>query len=95
MLVRELELYVSTGIPPAETLRIATLRAAKVLSRDKEYARVAPGYVADLILIDGDPTLRIADLHKVHTALRGDRWFESAKLFEAVSIKSTAAPRSE
>ncbi len=87
MLVRELELYVSAGIPPAETLRIATLGAAQVMNREKDYGRVAPGYVADLILIDGDPTLRIADLLKVHTVLRGDRWFESSKLFEAVSIK--------
>jgi imidazolonepropionase-like amidohydrolase len=86
-LVRELELYVSAGIAPKEALRIATLGGAEVMKRDKDYGRVAPGYVADLILVDGDPTQWMGDLRKVDTVIRGDRMFDSAALFKAVGIK--------
>jgi imidazolonepropionase-like amidohydrolase len=85
-LPRELELYTHAGIPPAEVLRIATLGAAKVMKRDDAYGRIAPGYAADLILIDGDPTRLITDVRRVRTVVRGDRWFEAGKLYEAVGI---------
>jgi imidazolonepropionase-like amidohydrolase len=85
-LARELELYVAGGIPPKEVLRIATLGNAEVMKRDKEYGRVVPGYVADLILVDGDPTLLMSDLRKVRHVIRGDRMYESAALFRSVGI---------
>jgi cytosine/adenosine deaminase-related metal-dependent hydrolase len=85
-LARELELYVSAGIPPKEVLRIATLGNAEVMKREKEYGRVLPGYVADLILVEGDPTLLIGDLRKVRHVIRGDRMYESAALFRSVGI---------
>jgi imidazolonepropionase-like amidohydrolase len=86
-LVRELELYVAAGIAPKDALRIATLGAAEVMKRDKDYGRVAPGFVADLILVDGDPTLHLGDLRKVDTVIRGDRLFDSAALFRAVNVR--------
>ncbi|UXI68520.1 amidohydrolase family protein [Tahibacter amnicola] len=89
-LARELELYVAAGIPPKDVLRIATYDAAAVMKRNKDYGRVAPGYVADLILVDGDPTVVMGDIRKVRTVIRGDRWFDSGKLFESVGVK--AAP---
>ena len=85
-LARELELYVQAGIPPAEALRIATLGAARVAKRDREYGRLVPGYVADIALIDGDPTVLVTDLLDVRRVVRGDRWFDSAALYEAVGI---------
>ncbi|MBL8300466.1 MAG: amidohydrolase family protein [Rhodanobacteraceae bacterium] len=87
---RELELYVAAGISPKDALRTATYDSALVMKRDKEYGRLAPGYVADLILVDGDPTLNMADIRKVRTVIRGDRRYDSAKLFSAIGI--TPAP---
>jgi hypothetical protein len=86
-LVRELELYVAAGISPKEALRIATLGGAEVMKRDNDYGRVAPGFVADLILVDGDPTQWMGDLRKVDTVIRGDRMFDSAALFNSVGVK--------
>jgi hypothetical protein len=86
-MARELELYVAAGIPPKEVLRIATLGNAGVMKRDKEYGRVLPGYVADLILVEGDPTLLITDLRKVRHVVRGDRLYDAAALFRSVGIK--------
>ena len=86
-LIRELELYVSAGIPPVEVLQIATLNAARTMKMDADFGQIIKGQVADLILVDGDPTRLISDLHRVHRVLRGDRWFEPAKLYEAAGIK--------
>jgi cytosine/adenosine deaminase-related metal-dependent hydrolase len=88
-LPRELELYVEAGIPPMDVLRIATSASAEVMKRDDEYGRVAPGYVSDLILVDGDPTINMADIRKVRTTIRGDRLYDADALFKAVSIAPT------
>jgi imidazolonepropionase-like amidohydrolase len=88
-LPRELELYVQAGIPPAEVLRIATLGSARVMKRDKDFGRLAPGYVADVVLLDGDPTRLITDVLNVHRVVRGDRWFDPEALHQAMGI----APR--
>ncbi len=91
-LVRELELYVAAGIAPRDALRIATLGAAEVMGRADQYGRVAPGYVADLILVDGDPTLLMGDLRKVDIVIRGDRMFDSAALFKSIGLKPWRTP---
>ena len=85
-LPRELELYVSAGISPAEVLRLDTLGAARVMKRDNEVGRIAPGYVSDLILVDGDPLLNISDIRKVRTVLRGDRLYDTAALLQSMGI---------
>jgi cytosine/adenosine deaminase-related metal-dependent hydrolase len=86
-LPRELELYVAAGIAPKDVLRLATYDSAKVHKREDRLGRVAPGYLSDLILIDGDPTLNIGDVRKVRTVIRGDRRYDSAALYKAVQIK--------
>ncbi|WP_440224255.1 amidohydrolase family protein [Dokdonella sp. MW10] len=90
-LPRELELYVEAGIPPKDVLRIATHDSAKVMKREAEYGRVAPGYVSDLILVDGDPTVVMADIRKVATTIRGDRLYDADALFRSVGVQP--APR--
>jgi cytosine/adenosine deaminase-related metal-dependent hydrolase len=85
-LPRELELYVEAGIPPMEVLNIATSGSAEVMKRENDYGRIAPGYVSDLILVDGDPTINVADIRKVRTTIRGDRLYDADALFRAVSV---------
>ncbi len=58
-LLHELELYARAGIAPAQVLRMATLTSAQVIGVDRERGTIAPGKLADMILIDGDPTARI------------------------------------
>jgi imidazolonepropionase-like amidohydrolase len=55
-LIRELELYVKAGIPAPEVLQIATLRAARAAGQGERLGSIAPGKLADLILVDGDPS---------------------------------------
>jgi len=61
---REIELMVAYGMTPAQALRAATATAAAVLRREKDLGRVAPGYVADLMLVRGDPLVDVSVLLK-------------------------------
>lgn len=61
---RELELHVKAGIPAARVLQDATVGAARIMSMDKELGSIAPGKLADLVLVDGDPAARISDIRK-------------------------------
>lgn len=84
---RELELYVRAGIPPAQVLQIATLTAARVMKHDDDRGSIAPGKLADVILVDGDPTANISDIRKVRTVVKDGVIFQSADLYRAISIK--------
>ncbi len=84
---RELELYVRAGIPPTEVLRIATLGAARVMKHDNERGSIAPGKLADVILVDGDPSTNISDIRKVTTIVRNGVVYRSADLYRALGIK--------
>jgi imidazolonepropionase-like amidohydrolase len=47
------------GMTPLQALRAATLGAAAVLRLDDEIGRIAPGYAADLLVLDDDPLMRL------------------------------------
>lgn len=57
----EMELYAGVGLTPAPALQITT-RDAAIYSRAAERGVLTPGQLADLVLIDGDPTWDIGDL---------------------------------
>jgi imidazolonepropionase-like amidohydrolase len=59
----ELAFYVDqVGIAPADVLRWATVNAAALVHRQHELGSVAPGYLADLVVVDGDPLADISVL---------------------------------
>jgi imidazolonepropionase-like amidohydrolase len=47
-------------LPPAEVIRSATVVNAEILNRSGELGVVAPGALADLLVVDGDPLANLA-----------------------------------
>lgn len=65
---RELEWFVEAGMTPIEALRAATIQGAASIGVEHEVGRVAPGYLADIVAVDGDPR---ADIRVVLRGIRG------------------------
>ncbi len=84
---RELELWVQAGISAPEVLRAATMTSAQVNRRGHDLGRIAPTMLADLILLDGDPTNQISDIRKVRTIVRDGVVFDAADLYRAIDIE--------
>jgi imidazolonepropionase-like amidohydrolase len=55
----ELSLLVECGMKPAEAIAAATTVNAQLLRRDKEIGSIAPGYFADMVIVNSDPTVDI------------------------------------
>ncbi len=60
---KELAVYTAhAGIAPVEVLRWATVNGAALFGEPDRLGRVAEGRLADLVVVDGDPTVDIACL---------------------------------
>lgn len=82
----ELELYARAGIPPAEVLRMATLTSALVVGANGERGVIAPGKLADLILVDGDPSVHIGDLDRIDLVMKGGRIYDPGRIEASLGI---------
>ncbi|HEV2985575.1 MAG TPA: amidohydrolase family protein, partial [Vicinamibacterales bacterium] len=65
---RELAWFVKAGMTPAQALATATTIPAALLGHEKDLGRIAPGYFADIVAVEGDP---LADIGAV---INGVRW---------------------
>jgi imidazolonepropionase-like amidohydrolase len=83
---RELELWVKAGIPAAEVLYAATLGAARIMRRDGELGVIAPGKLADLVIVDGDPLVDMAAMRRVRLVCKGGHIYEPRALWRALGI---------
>jgi len=65
---RELGWFSQIGMTPSEVLATATTNGAAILGMEKSLGRIAPGYYADIVAVEGDPT------GDVHAVIDGVRW---------------------
>ncbi len=83
----ELELYVKAGLTPSQALQIATLNGAKYTGTLHERGSIAVGKLADLVLVDGDPTRDIAQLRKVALVITQGKLILPAELYRSMGIR--------
>jgi len=90
----ELALYVQAGLTPAQALQVATLNGAKFSRLENSHGQIKPGFVADMVLVDGDPTVDIADVRKIALVFTQGGVLDSSKVFGMMGIKPfvTATP---
>ncbi|HVE69857.1 MAG TPA: amidohydrolase family protein [Thermoanaerobaculia bacterium] len=68
---RELKTMVDLGMPPMEAIRAATFWPAQLL-KQPNLGTIAPGKLADIIVVDGDPLTDMSSLrHVVHVVKDG------------------------
>lgn len=62
---------VEWGMKPIEAIQTATLNAAALLGWQDKVGALKPGYHADLIAVEGDPTVKVSILESVKFVLKG------------------------
>ena len=87
-LVRELELYVQAGFSNVDALRAATIVPATLVGADKHTGRIAIGWDADVVLVDGDPSKNIGDLRHTKVVMMDGKLMDADKLRAAVGISA-------
>ncbi|MHB1313193.1 MAG: metal-dependent hydrolase family protein [Gemmatimonadaceae bacterium] len=68
---REMEMMVAYGMSPLAVMKAATSGNARMLHWDDRVGRVAPGLLADLVAVAGDPTRDIGAVRRVSFVMKG------------------------
>jgi hypothetical protein len=76
----ELPLLVGAGLTPLEALQAGTLNPATFLDATDSLGAVAPGKLADLVLLDADPLTDIRNVMKIRAVVANGRYFDRAAL---------------
>jgi imidazolonepropionase-like amidohydrolase len=78
----ELGLLVEAGLTPQEALRTATSNAAKCLGLAQSHGTIEKGKAANLVLLDADPLVDIANTKKIAGVVAAGKFFPRAALDE-------------
>lgn len=77
---RELELLAEAGVPAPRLLQAATGNAADALGIGDRVGRIAPGYQADLLVLDANPLLDISHTRQIHAVVLDGQLFTTEAL---------------
>lgn len=80
MVHREMEILAEIGIPAADVVRMGTLNGAIFLGKERDMGTVEAGKLADLLLLDADPTVDVKNARKIHTVIKGGVVIDRRKL---------------
>ena len=86
-LEREFELHQHAGIPAAKILQAATLGGAQIMSKDRELGSITQGKLADLALIDGDPTRDISAVRSVKLVIKDGVLYDPTEIDRELGIR--------
>ena len=81
---RDLQLLVEAGFTPVEAIRIATANGARFMGRLDRIGTIEAGKQADLVVLKGDPTRRIADVENVEIVFKDGFGYDPVKLNASV-----------
>jgi imidazolonepropionase-like amidohydrolase len=88
----ELQLLVQAGLTPLEALRAATSNPARFFGMNNVGA-ISPGMKANMVLLDADPTVDIANATKISAVIMRGTAYRRSQLDELLSKAASAAAR--
>ena len=91
-IIHELEIYVQAGFSNADALAAATIVPATLVGQQGNTGSIKIGKTADLVLVEGDPSVRIADLRQTRVVMMGDRMMDADALRKAAGYAGRPHP---
>src|SRR6202021_2434483 len=81
---RQVESLVEAGFSPLEAIHIATQNGAEFLGEGDRIGTIKAGKAADLVVIKGDPSQKIAEIENVELVFKEGIGYDCPKLIESV-----------
>jgi len=85
--MRELTWFVKMGMTNEQAMQTATVLPAEALGMERSLGSVAPGYLADIVAVQGDP------LTDIQVAIKNVRWVMKAGAVVVDNTKALSAQR--
>ena len=91
---RDLEFFVRyLGFTPAEAIRAATVYGGQIMMKGHELGQVKEGYLADLLLLDGDPLANISllrDPKRILAVMKDGKFAKRPEIAESRQFRRAA-----
>lgn len=84
--------FVRGGWSPIDALRAATIMPATSLGYAKDVGSLEAGKLADLVVLNADPTIDIRNTDKIYRVMQGGRLYDPLTMNEVVTGTRTRAP---
>lgn len=81
----ELWSFVRGGMSPVQALRTATMDAAESLGMEAEIGSLEAGKLADLVVLNADPTVDIRNSDKIHGVMVNGRMYDPLTMNEMIT----------
>ena len=91
----ELEDLVAAGLTPFEALKTATINTAALMGAGADLGTVVPGKLADLVIVDGNPLVNIADTRRVRKVVRNGEVLTLERLLDVPGAHASHRDRRE
>ncbi|WP_439481522.1 amidohydrolase family protein [Cyclobacterium plantarum] len=79
---REMELFVEAGMSPLEVISSSTLHNARYFRTQDRLGSIEPGKLADLILVEGDPSVDIKAMYAIRKVMLNGEWVDREEVVE-------------
>ncbi len=88
---QELERFVDAGFTPLESLQTATINPARFFNKLDDFGTITKGKIADLVLLDADPTKDITNTQKIAAVVADGHYLSRSKLDRMLKKIETSA----
>jgi imidazolonepropionase-like amidohydrolase len=87
----EMEELVAAGLSPLDAIRAATSGSARIVGADRDLGTIEVGKLADLVLLDADPSTDIRNTRRIRAVVRNGSVVDRAAIAERWTVRAQSA----